>query len=277
MSRPQQGRIWMLTIPKNDWSPPTELNNGLVYILGQAELGVGGYEHWQLLCWFNTNKRLSAVKNAFCPTAHCELSKSAAAEAYVQKDDTYIDGTRFCVGEKPFKRNSKTDWDKQLSLARRGEWQNCDPDIQLRFYGTLKAIAKDNRQIPEDLSGTCGVWIWGPPGVGKSRWVREQYGQSLFSKMINKWWDGYADEKFVLLDDFDKMHLKLGHHLKIWADRYKFIGEMKGTSLHLRPDKILITSNYQISDIFEDPSLIEAITRRFQIIHMPHTPFSLMT
>jgi len=264
----------MLTIPYANWAVPAELPRGLCYLIGQAELGEGGYQHWQLLAQFGSNKRLAAVKKIFGTTAHAELTRSAAAEAYVQKDDTAIAGTRFCLGEKPFKRNSKTDWVAQLLHAKSGNITSCDPDIQLRFYGTLKAIAADNRLAPDDLTGTCGIWIWGPPGVGKSRWVRDNYGFSLFSKMCNKWWDGYNDEKIVLLDDFDKMHEKLGHHLKIWSDRYKFVGEKKGTSLTLRPDRIIVTSNYQIQDIFMDLALIDALKRRFYIIHMPETPFT---
>jgi len=89
------------------------------------------------------------------------------------------------------------------------------------------------------------------------------------------WWDGYQDEEHVILDDFDTGNL--GHHLKIWADRYSFLAEVKGGTLHIRPKTIVITSNYSPEDPkFEwDSQMTDAIKRRFKIIKMgTKTPFN---
>ena len=41
------------------------------------------------------------------------------------------------------------------------------------------------------------------PGSGKSSGVRRDYGDSLYVKDATKWWDGYAGEETVVIDDWD--------------------------------------------------------------------------
>lgn len=263
-----QARYWLLTIPKNAYQLPEQLPAGIVWLRGQQERGHDtGYEHWQLFATFNKKVRLATVKRTFGNACHAEPSRSAAAEEYVFKEDTAIPGTRFSLGEKPFNRNSRTDWALAKEKAKSGLIDDVPPDVYIKYYNTLKNIAKDNMTKPTDLDNVCGVWIYGPAGVGKSHYARDHY-PNAYMKMQNKWWCGYQNEENVILDDFDSK--QLGHHLKIWADKYSFIAETKGYAINIRPKKFIITSNYRIDEIFnEDEALCAAITRRFNIIHIP--------
>ena len=56
--------------------------------------------------------------------------------------------------------------------------------------------------------------------------------------------------------------------LKVWADHYPFIAEMKGRSVQIRPKHIIVTSNYSLEEIFKNPEDLEPLKRRFKQVHM---------
>lgn len=111
------------------------------------------------------------------------------------------------------------------------------------MYKLHTAANKENEKLENE-------WIYGPTGTGKTRGVRDKWKDSLFTKNPNKWWDGYQNQETVLIDDFQREHEKLGYHLKIWADHYPFTGEVKGSSMSIRPKRVIVTSNYHPQDIW---------------------------
>lgn len=260
-----QARWWILTIPEQCFVP--SLPQGAVYIKGQLEQGASGYRHWQLVCHMQKKVRLGTLKKLFGQEAHCEPTRSDAAEDYVWKEDTSVAGTKFELGQACTKRNSKQFWESQWQLAKSGNLEEIEADVKIKYYSTLKKIAFDHSVPPEPLDAVCGVWIWGPPGVGKSHSAREWYGK-VFNKNLNKWWDGYKGEDAVLLDDVSVEHKTwIGYFLKIWADKYPFQAEVKGGTLNIRPKKLIVTSNYPIDHLWGDQfALLEAIQRRFYVI-----------
>ena len=117
------------------------------------------------------------------------------------------------------------------------------------------------------------LWIYGEPGVGKTRSVQEKH----YTKLGNKWWEGYnpidPKHKVVLLDDIGRaVAASMVNELKIWTDPWKnTIGETKGSAVPLSYDKFIITSNYSPEECFEGIDLV-AIRRRFKVIHMTGLP-----
>lgn len=107
------------------------------------------------------------------------------------------------------------------------------------------------------------LWIYGQPGQGKSQWVDRNHPDA-FRKDQSKWWDGYTGEEVVVIEDMDNNCL--GHYLKIWGDHYPCSGEVKGAKVPLMHKRLIITSNYYISDIWkEDKIMAAAIARRFKV------------
>lgn len=121
---------------------------------------------------------------------------------------------------------------------------------------------------PVSLQSLENEWIYGPTGVGKSRSVRDAH-PILYPKPRNKWWDGYKNQDVVILEEVCPTDADwLAPLLKIWADHYPFIAEMKGRSIMIRPKKLIVTSNYSLEDIFTKTEDLEPLKRRFKQIHM---------
>lgn len=119
MSNYPQARYWILTVPHADFVPYQPPN--VVYIRGQLERGGNtGYLHWQLMVAFKKKLRLGGVKQIFGCTCFAEPSRSDAANSYVWKEDTRVEGTQFELGRLAIQRGSSCDWDSVANDARSG-------------------------------------------------------------------------------------------------------------------------------------------------------------
>lgn len=235
-----------------------------VYVVCGSEVGEQGTPHLQGFVYFSTMKSLKQVSKLL-PRAHLEEAKGSidANREYCIKE-----GDFFEIGTPPLNQKRKGEveterWADAKRKASEGDLDNIPDDIYIRYYRTLKEIKKDHMPKVEDADDTTGIWYWGDAGAGKSRKAREEFPNAYF-KMCNKWWDGYQQEPHVIIDDVDPNHKVLGHHLKIWGDRYAFLAETKGGAIMIRPAKIIVTSQYPIAGIFPDAETQQAIHRRYK-------------
>jgi len=195
----RQGRIWILTIPAGSWGPPV-LPESCSYIKGQQEIGnQTGYHHWQLVVYFRDKVSLTAVKRSFCTEMHAELTRGPAAEGYVFKDDTAVDGTRFELGTKPVCRSSKVDWERVWTMAQSGHFNDIPAQIRVTSYSSLRRIRSDYAR-PAAIMRECYVY-WGATGTGKSRRAWDEAGLGAFPKNpTTKFWDGYLDHEVFYIN-----------------------------------------------------------------------------
>jgi len=193
--------------------------------------------------------RCKAIKKLF-PTAHIEVAKSVLDSwKYCGKAETRVEGpVEFGVpAANPCKKGDKAK-KNALLLAKGAEQAVKDGDVRLIDYPKLKhAIDLLNATTAQhaDLACLDNEWIVGPAGHGKSHFARAT-NASHYDKPLNKWWDDYTGQHAVILDDFGKDHACLSSHLKRWADKYPFTAEVKGGATRLRPQRIIVTSNYTI-------------------------------
>lgn len=267
MATRRQGILWLLTIPYHEFTP--FLPSGCKYIKGQLERGnEGGYLHWQLLVGLDKKGSLGAVKRIFGQGIHGELSRSEAANEYVWKDDTAVEGTRFELGACPFRRNEKKDWEAIWENAKSGDLAKIPADTRVVSYRTLRAIASDHSKCVGMVRSV--KVFWGSTGTGKSRKAWEEAGEEAYCKdPRSKFWDGYQDQVNVVIDEF-RGGIDIAHLLR-WFDRYPVRVEIKGSSRPLVAQSIWITSNLEPSKRYPDcdQMTIDALMRRLVVTEFP--------
>lgn len=267
-----RARYWLLTLPHHVFVP--FLPDNCSYIKGQLEKSNGtSYLHWQVMVIFMRDVRLATVKSIFGTECHAEVSRSVAAEDYVWKEDTRVDGTQFELGKKPIKKNSQRDWDAVWALAKLGEIDLIDKNVLVPHYSAIKRIRQDYLD-PLAIVKRIHVF-WGRTGMGKSRLAWEQAGFGAYPKdPRSKFWDGYRGQENVVIDEVIcclfqfRGDIDIAHILR-WFDRYPVIVEVKGTSTCLAAKTIWVTSNLHPRAWYPnlDDDTLAALLRRLDITH----------
>ncbi len=242
-----------------------------IYLIAGNEIAPGtGTPHIQGYVCFKQRKRLSAVKR-WLPTAHWEIMRGTPFQAsnYCKKDGNFTEYGELPKSAAQVNRlRMQQQWDEAYASAKRHQLEEIPKHMLVRCYHAFKRIQQDNPIIPDDLAALDNYWIVAPTGYGKSRYARERW-PDFYDKSPNKWFVGYKNQKTILCDDFGPKQCEyLGWYIKRWADLYSFPMETKGGGHQIRPDRMVVTSQYQIDECFEDELVREAIERRFITINL---------
>lgn len=255
-----RAKCWCFTSYNVDDVPFNAVSDKYEYLcFGRETCPTTNRPHLQGYVAFRVRTKFSTVRN-WLPGAHIEKARGSPQENvdYCKKDGDFQS-----FGQLPSAPGSSNKFRDAICLAksnRLAEVEEVHPGLFLRYKKTLESCIAFTT---DELDCECGVWICGPPGTGKDYSVR-QLGD-VFVKPLNKWWDGYRNQKYVLLSDVDPDQCKwLAYFLKIWADRYPFTCETKGGSITIRPKKIFVTSNWEMTSCF-DNKMLEALQRRFTV------------
>lgn len=248
-------KFWCFTLnnPTTTDALADAFPSGVKYAIWQLERGeLCGTLHLQGYMEMHRSVRLACMKQIL-PTAHWEHRKGTAVQArdYCtptkgkgdDADGTYVDGP---WEHGTFVPPSGADG-IMLDIVERIK-AGCSLDIiaaehpiqYLRhhkgFYALQQAL------VPRRTFKSEVIVRWGAPGSGKSRWCFDNYPlDDIYSKPEGDWFDGYAGQPVVLIDDFYG-DMKYSLFLKV-LDRYPLLAAVKGAHAQFSPRTIVITSN----------------------------------
>lgn len=247
-----RSRAWCFTI--NNYDPAdltrvTSLLSDAAYGIYGKEVGDSGTPHLQGYVYFHSAKSFRAMRQVLAPH-HVEKAGGSPLQnqQYCQKEGDYQE-----FGELPHqgKRSDLISFREAIASAPSPPSTDQLLTQHTKIFATHPRFMRqviDHYHPPKVLDGNLSnMWIYGPASTGKSSYFyQEAKTQSLeiYVKNANKWFDGYADQPIVLIDDLPRDFSHLAYYLKIWADRYPFRGEIKGASRTMRPLRIWITSNH---------------------------------
>jgi len=245
-------------------------DDGVHRAIAGKEVGASGTPHLQGAIVFRQTVRPNAAKAFISPRAHIEKMRGRwiHSQAYCSKDaDLIIDKGRVShQGRRQDIIDFRDSIQGGASSAQLLEEHPLQCCLYQRFIGFVRSAQAEATVLPLPLGtkGSMGIWIWGPSDTGKSTWASRISG-SVYFKPTNKWWDGYAGDDTVVIDDPkpDWNGLLMGH-IKAWVNEIPFRGEVKGNTLKVRFKKMVVCCNHSPESYFKEHFESEVFHNRFR-------------
>lgn len=233
-------------------------------VIGKEKGSKKGVPHLQAYVWWNAGKTRSDMKRLL-PGWWFEPAKGNALQnqKYCTKDgDYYEEGTPPAQGRRTdllIVAEAVDDGTGMYEISRE------HPETYIKYHRGIekyKALKYQDRNpnFPPKV-----VWMWGAAGVGKTA-EAVRYNESYYIKDGTQWWDGYEQQKVIIIDDFDgkwpyRDFLRL-------LDRYPYQGQYKGGYIKINSPVIIITCEYPPRHFWQMNAL-EQVTRRIKsTIHL---------
>ena len=289
------GKLHFVTLPRSN-IPLEELFGWLRNLVGPSSSYIcvcqedhqdADAKHNHFLVEYTERRHIRDARTYYRPPGQnaIQLESGRCRKAiirYIKKDGNFLETGPDGIDQKAQKVTRKdmlTTWltasrtDAPIPIARLAEE---NPQFIAGFHNLTRDIQTFNlaRGAAKATTKVRGIWLWGPPGVGKS-FLARKLCPGAFIKAQSKWWDGYQAQEHVILEDLDLGGSCLSHHLKLWSDCYPADGEVKGATAPLAHRSFIVTSNFSIREIFggkstpEELVTCQAIERRFAILHLP--------
>jgi len=247
---------------------PQWVEEKMLYLVYQLEVGANGTEHYQGYVEFKEKKRMKAAQRLITgepeESPHMEERQGTGEEAsdYCKKDDTRVPDTLWYeFGERKIsaagKRNDLKEFKDAVIHDRKRK-----RDLIEQHYGTMCRYPKFYNMLtlmtrPKVNEAPQVVLLIGEPGLGKTRYVYSQHNDDdeLYVAPLSNgtpWYDEYDGHHAVLLDDFSgsSCHMQLVTLLRL-VDRYPVMVPVKGAHTWFCPRIIYITTNILPKDWYK--------------------------
>ncbi|KAH0785549.1 Rep [Histomonas meleagridis] len=276
-----RAKRWVFTWnnPPDTWKETLESFSMVSYMIAEVEFAPStGTKHIQGYIRFDER----VYKNTLMAKTNCFWDIARGSELDNYKYCTKYGGEHYEYGEMTMETQlykSKEDKMKQmLSNVMTMKWEQFEDKYPIQAFYHQKRLENykiSHMKVHNDWPGQLekkNYWIWGPPGTGKSHWARTKKPLSqIYPKMCNKWWDSFrpGEHTLVIFEDFPSDGRPFAQLMKIWSDRYSFIGEVKNGEVMIDPGtfNLIVTSNYSIDTVFPGDDGL-AIRRRFKEIEV---------
>lgn len=235
-----------------------------IYIIVGNEIGENNTPHLQIYAEFANGVTFKRVRAWFTRPPHIEarMGTRDQARAYSMKENNYIERGEWRI------QGERNDLDAVRQQALDGGLQAVTRTRnaqQIRVAEKFLEYNEEERDWAPEV-----IWIWGAPGIGKSRQAAEIAGdRHTYHKDTTKWWSKYDAHEVVIINEFRDSMWELRFMLQL-LDRYPFRVEYKGGFREMLARTIIITSvkppESHYVGIQEDPHQLQR--RITQIIHL---------
>jgi len=213
---------------------------------------IQGYVEWLSSKRFNTAHKL-------LPGGHWEAAKGTAEQNYIycsKSGNFWEQGERKEQGKRndlEAMANSIIE-NKKIELSLIEEY----PTQFIRYHRGLEKLA--GLYLTPRTEKPTILWRWGLTGVGKTRFVYDKHGiANVYVKDSTKWWDGYTQQKVILIDDFDGSWPY--RDLLRLLDRYPYQGQIKGGYVHINSPHIYFTCEFPPDEFWKNTELAQILRR----------------
>lgn len=213
--------------------------------------------------WYADNERFSP---------HFEIMRGSwsRAKAYCEKADSRVYPYQD-AGEEP-SQGTRTDLADLYQRLRDGESKlevaDAFPGQFMRYHRAFDAVVYLREQERAMDRRTHGIFIYGPPGVGKSRFARDLVTPvaHFFYAGQGQWFDGYYQQPAAVFDDISSDQLPVRILLRL-LDFGPFRVNVKGRMPDWNSKVAIFTSNNPPEVTFRDASVPDAaVLRRFDVV-----------
>ena len=252
----KRSRGFCLTVYKDAIAFP----NSVYSIVGKEICPTTGRPHLQCYVYYKNAKTLRSM-NKLYPGIHVEPANGTPVQNrnYCMKDKEFVE-----TGELP-KQGTRSDLESVYDMAAEGK---TDVEIgeehkasYIRYYKAIDRIRFNYARLNNQYERVEVLVLIGAAGSGKTSKAFQidpnLYMLDLSSDIV--WFDGYAGQKTILLDDFYG-NIKYGYLLKL-LDGYKFQLPIKGGYTWKNWKTVIITSN-KFPEEWYSQGLTPALKRR---------------